>query len=127
MKNLFYLPIYYSYSCLPNISSIISSHNKKVLTDTTAPTDTACNCRKKESCLLSGKCRDKHVIYLCNIKSSEADQGVNYIGLTKNTLKERWYQHKYSFKYERKANSTELSKYIWGLQRNILHPFCHGK
>ena len=111
-----------SYSCLPNISNIISSHNKKVLTNTTAPTDTACNCRKKESCPLNGKCRDKNVIYLCNVKSSEADQGVNYIGLTENTFKERWYQHKNSFKYEHKANSTELSKYIWSLQRDNITP-----
>ena len=105
-----------SYSCLPNISSVISAHNKKVLSS--APSDTnACNCRNKELCPLNGKCREKQVIYQCHVKSSENDQGVYYIGLTENTFKERWYQHKTSFKYQHKANSTELSKYVWGLQR----------
>ena len=69
---------------------------------------------------------DKHAIDLCNVKSSEADQG-NYIGLTENTFKERWYQHKNTFKYERKANSTELSKYIWSLQRNNITPILSWK
>ena len=32
--------------------------------------------------------------YSCHVKSSENDQGVYYIGLTENTFKERWYQHK---------------------------------
>lgn len=111
-----------SYSCLPNMSSVISSHNKKILTTDTTPNDISCNCRRKESCPLKGKCRDKHVIYLCNVKSSESDPGVNYIGLTENTFKERWYQHKNTFKYEHKANSTELSKYVWSLQSINIAP-----
>ena len=43
-----------SYSCMPNISSIISSHNKSVLTkeaERNPVTNTQdCNCRKKETC-----------------------------------------------------------------------------
>ena len=111
----------FSYSCLPNISSIISSHNKKVLSNT-PPVTNACNCRKKELCSQNGKCREKQVIYQCHVKSPEDDQGVYYIGLTENTFKERWYQHKTSFKYEHKANSTELSKYVWGLQKRNITP-----
>ena len=44
-----------SYSCLPNISSIISSHNRKILNpDTTDDTtDKTCNCRAKAECPLS--------------------------------------------------------------------------
>ena len=80
------------------------------------------HCRNKELCPLNVKCREKQVIYQCHVKSSENDQGVYYIGLTENTFKERWYQHKTSFKYQHKANSTELSKYVWGLQRNDITP-----
>ena len=110
-----------SYSCLPNISSVISAHNKKVLSSA-PPVTNACNCRNKELCPLNGKCREKQVIYQCHVKSSENDQGVYYIGLTENTFKERWYQHKTSFKYQHKANATELSKYVWGLQKNDITP-----
>ena len=56
-----------SYICLPNISSIISSHNKKVLTDITPSTDPTCNCREKDTCPLNGKCYDKSVLMLREI------------------------------------------------------------
>ena len=47
-----------SYSCLPNISSVISAHNKKVLSSAPSGTN-AYNCRNKELCPLNGKCREK--------------------------------------------------------------------
>ena len=54
-----------SYSCMPNIASIISSHNKAILTKhiNTKPTvcDT-CNCRQKMSCPLDGKCLAEGVV-----------------------------------------------------------------
>ena len=78
-----------SYSSLPNISSIISSHNRKILNPDTADdtTDETCDCRAKAECPLSGSCLDKHLIYQCTVKSSPDDEGVNYIGLTENILK----------------------------------------
>ena len=42
----------------------------------------------------------------------------NYIGSTENTFKDRWYKHRNSFKYESKANVTDLSKYSWELKKN---------
>ena len=47
--------------------------------------------------------------------------------MTEHTFKERWYQHKHTFKYEHKANSTELSKYVWNLQRNNIIPILSWK
>ena len=35
-----------SYSCMPNMGSIINNHNKKILNNTTTPKN-GCNCRKK--------------------------------------------------------------------------------
>ena len=118
-----------SYSCLPNISSIISSHNRKILNpDTTDDTtDETCNCRAKAECPLSGNCLDKHLIYQSTVKSSPDDEGVNYIGLTENTFKTRWNQHKHTFRYESKANSTELSKYVWKLQSKNIVPLLSWK
>ena len=111
-----------SYSCLPNMSSIISSHNKKVLSNNITQNDITCNCRQKELCPLKGKCQDKNVIYLCNVKTQENQEGSNYIGLTENNFKDRWNQHKHTFKYENKANSTELSKHVWALKKNGIEP-----
>jgi len=72
--------------------------------------------------LINGKCLDKSVIYRCNVKISEQDEGMYYVGLTENTFKERFYQHKNSFKYENKASATELSKYVWELKKDNINP-----
>ena len=42
----------------------------------------------------------------------------NYIGLTEGTFKQRFSQHKATFKHRKYTNSTELSKYIWKLRDN---------
>ena len=79
-----------SYSCLPNISNIITSHNRKVLSNTNENQDPKCNCRLKDNCPLNGKCLDSQLIYSCNVKTTASDEGTHYIGLTENTFKERW-------------------------------------
>ena len=113
-----------SYSCLPNISNIISSHNRKVLSNTNENQnqDPKCNCRVKDNCPLNGKCLDSQLIYSCNVRTTTSDEGTHYIGLTENTFKERWNQHKNSFKHGGKANSTELSKYVWELKKKGTTP-----
>ena len=46
-----------SYSSMPNISSIIKSHNQKVLSnDVSKSSKSSCNCRDKSSCPLNGNC-----------------------------------------------------------------------
>ena len=118
------------YSCLPNIASIISSHNKKVLhnkPNIQEDINKTCNCHKKTVCPLNGNCLDKQLIYQCTVKESQNDDGVNYIGLTENTFKTRWSQHKHTFKYEEKANSTELSKHVWKLQNKNVNPILSWK
>ena len=77
-----------------------------------------CNCRVKESCPLNGNCLQSNVIYKCSVTSSNQNTEANYIGLTENTFKDRFYKHRNSFKHESKANSTELSKHIWDLKRS---------
>ena len=54
------------------------------------------------------KCVEKNIVYKCNVTVNNLKDRV--IGLTENTLKDRWYKHRKSFKYESKANSMELSK-----------------
>ena len=58
-----------SYSCMPNMGSIIAQHNKQVLDRlSSADTETPpCNCRNKRDCPLEGKCRTKCVIYKASV------------------------------------------------------------
>ena len=54
-----------SYSCTPNMSQAISSHNKRILTASTAPPEAnntnrcMCNCRKPTECPLDNKCLEE--------------------------------------------------------------------
>ncbi len=46
---------------MPNMQSIISTHNKRISRDSKMPTIEGCNCRQPQLCPLDGKCqtRDK--------------------------------------------------------------------
>ncbi len=107
-----------SYSCMPNMKTIISSHNKKLLsqkTQTPAPTQQpkTCNCRKKKECPLEGQCLQTNVIYQATVTTQTTTE--TYVGLATN-FKERYRNHKTSFRHENRRNETELSKHIWSLK-----------
>jgi hypothetical protein len=111
-----------SYSCLPNIKNIINAHNKNILSDTPDNSTQLCNCRQNTLCPLNGKCLKRNIIYICNIKTKHQEEGYYYIGLTEKTFKDRYYKHKNSFLYESKANSTELSKFVWDCKNKGFEP-----
>jgi hypothetical protein len=111
-----------SYSCLPNIASEITSHNKRIIHKEETSSAPTCNCRSKNSCPLAGNCLQKNVIYKCTVKSDNTTEDANYIGLTENTFKDRFYKHRNSLKPENKANSTELSKHVWDTKRSGMEP-----
>ena len=107
-----------SYSCMPNVSSIIKTHNKQTLKVDETPNSKTCNCRSKELCPLQGNCLATNIVY--NAEVTSQNQRRTYIGLTEPAFKLRYSNHLQSFRHERYKNSTELSKFIWGLkQRNI--------
>ena len=104
-----------SYSCMDNMQSIINKHNKKVTsTDTKPNAQDQCNCRDKDQCPIDNNCLTSCVIY--NARVTTDDTTKNYIGLTEGTFKQRFTQHKHSFRHRNYMNSTELSKYIWQLR-----------
>ncbi|KXJ26852.1 Nose resistant to fluoxetine protein 6 [Exaiptasia diaphana] len=79
-----------------------------------ATTGEQCNCRNKDQCPLDNKCLTTSVIYNAQVTTSNTTK--NYIGLTEGTFKQRFSQHKSTFKHRKHINSTELSKYIWQLK-----------
>ena len=79
--------------------------------NTATPT---CNCRlKTNECPLSNKCLTESVVYQATVTTTSADSPQTYIGLTENSFKTRYSNHKASFSKYYKRNATELSKYIW--------------
>ena len=107
-----------SYSCMPNMKSIISSQNKALLSDyhrsQTQTNDKECNFRKKDQCPLDGKCLTQNVVYQAVSTQSSSE---TYVGLTTN-FKERYRNHTASFRHQSNRNKTELSKHIWTLKDN---------
>lgn len=105
-----------SYSCCPNIQNIINSHNRKILEDRqqTVKENKDCNCQQKQKCPLNNKCCTNCVVYKATINNEKT----NYIGMTQGKFKDRFTQHKHSFKNQSKKYATTLSTYAWDKQIN---------
>ena len=114
-----------SYSCMPNIDNIISSHNKfelnKETQNDTSTNSTAreCNCRQQNTCPLSGKCLTEGIVYQATvITAADNRKEETYVGLTEGTFKTRYANHTSSFRNPKQKCATELSKYIWSLKES---------
>ena len=75
-----------SYSCLRNLSSIISSHNGNILSP--KQKSFGCNHRLKNECPLNGECQTPSVIYRADMINGSNDGGKFYFGLADTTFKE---------------------------------------
>ena len=103
-----------------NVKSIISSHNKTVISKSTNSDKEKknCNCRKPETCPMDGNCNVESIIYQAEVTSQTTKE--TYIGLCDTSFKLRYRNHTSSFRNERYRNATELSKRVWNLKdRNI--------
>ena len=103
---------------MENIKSLISHHNKKVLSRANNKNDqeiSTCKCRNKDSCLLNGKCLQENVVYKATITTQNKSK--EYIGYTGGPFKKRWYTLISDIRNE-KRKGTELSKCIWKLKPN---------
>ena len=107
-----------SYSCTPNIKTIIQAHNTKTLQkhiqqEPNKETKANCNCRNKNTCPLENECNSGPIVYQATFSDKTETEHI-YIGSTQN-FKERHANHKASFKDERKKHATTLSTHIWEL------------
>ena len=104
---------------MPNMKSISSSHNKffqiqqhNNLTPAIAEKKRKKK-KKKTDCPLKGKCLQINVIYQATVTTETTTE--TYVGLATN-FKERYRNHRTSFRHLNRRNQTELSKYVWTLQ-----------
>ena len=75
-----------------------------------------------ETCPLNNRCLDKCVVYKATVTQTLTNKEDTYIGLTENTFKTRYTQHKSSFNLQHRRKSTTLSEHIWSLkERHIDH------
>ena len=94
------------------------NHNKKILNNNNTTTHNGCNCRKRDQFPLDNNCLIISVIYKTKVTTDKDNTGKNYIGLKEGTFKQRYIQHKLSFRNRKYAYRTELAKHIWKLKDN---------
>jgi hypothetical protein len=106
-----------SYRCTANLARKISGHNAKILSSTQNNEEPKkeCNCRKKDECPVQGKCLQAGVVYQATVTRQD-DRVDTYIGLSEPPFKDRFRNHKSSFKTRNPKNATALSKHIWKLE-----------
>ena len=108
-----------SYSCMPNMKTILNAHNRK-LVDSKQPTDSAaCNCSKNNICPLNGNCLVKNVIYKATVSTpTDPKSDMVYIGSTRRSFKARYNEHKASFNSERNEPSSKLASHVRQIKKN---------
>ena len=75
-----------SYSCTRNMKSIISSHNKQILTPKNK--QVVCNYKIKNSFPLDNKCLTSQLIYQADATNNLDNEYKYYLGLAETTFKE---------------------------------------
>ena len=104
-----------SYSCLPNISKIISTHNNKVLkNENTVPEP--CPCYPPDTCPVEGKCGTSGIIYQAKV-TTQNWQSFKYVGLSENKFIARYRQHLSNFTNLNQKSQTSLTTKIRNLNR----------
>ena len=110
-----------SYSCLPNIKSIINAHNRKILYPSPTVSRRTSNCINISQYPLQQNCLSNNILYQANVtpvgKNSETK--VEY-GICKTTFKLRYANHKKSFNHRNRKSDTELSNEFWKIKDNKL-------
>ena len=112
-----------SYSCTPNMRSIIAKHNKKILSQpATVDNDNHCNCppADKPNCPLDGECTKEALVYHADVTARALTR--RYMGATEPMWKKRYGNHRTSFSNPLRKSETCLSKYIWKLKEENI-PF----
>ena len=104
---------------MPNVKQTIDGHNKSILRmdDPQKKTqNNGCNCKSPNKCPLPDKCLAKSIVYKATVTTNDNKPDQTYIGLTSNTFKTRFANHKTSFTNVQKKHATELSKHVCQLK-----------
>ena len=97
----------------------IDGHDKSILHKKIVPPKT-CNCRIPAECSMDSNCLKELAFYQATVTTEDNNPPQTYVGLTENSFKTRYSNHKTSFCNSNKRFSTELSKHIWYLRdRNV--------
>ena len=114
-----------SYGCMPNMASVISGHNKKILEESKPLERGGCNCQRRYAgnCPLGDECLSKNVLYEAQISSTEQNYtDTVYKGITEPPFKSRLGNHTKDFNHRKHSKNTSLSKEVWKIKDRGFQP-----
>ena len=95
------------------MGSTISLHNKHILNSNN--TEYGCNCNNRDEYPLENECLTPRIVYRADVTNNKTDEHKYYYGTSDNPFKERYENHKRSFRYRSYLTASDLSKYYWKL------------
>ena len=97
------------------MDSIVKAHNTKILRkEEENKEERNCNCRDRTSCPVEKQCLKTNVVYRATVQYDNKTS--HYIGMTENSFKTRYIQHKSSLRHSKNRSQTELSSLVWSLK-----------
>ena len=95
------------------MGSTISSHNKHILNSNN--TEYGCNCNNRNECPLENECLTPRIVYRADVTNNTTDEHKYYYGISDTPFKERYENHKTSFRDRSHLTASDLSEYYWKL------------
>ena len=92
-----------SYSCLPNLKSIINAHNRKILYPSQNIARRTCNYINILQCLLQQKCLGNSILYQAKITPIGENSEIKFY---------------YGINHRNRKSDTELSNKLWKIKDN---------
>ena len=77
--------------------------------------DSEGNCNNKDECPLENECLTARIVYRADVTNNKNDEHKYYCGISDTPFKERYENHKTSFKHRSHLTASDLPKYYWKL------------
>lgn len=81
----------------------------------------SCDCQDRNSCVLDNRCKTPQFVLRTDVSIISILE-VNITTVLRRNRSKRYGDYKSSFRHERSRNATELSKYVWELQKQGKEP-----
>ena len=81
-------------------------------------TEYGCNCNNSEECSLEHKCLTPRIVYRADVTNNKTDERKYYYGISDTPFKDRYENHKTSFRHRSHLTASDLSKHYWKLVDN---------
>ena len=100
---------------MKNMKNLIKQHNAMALKNQEHSEKRSYNCRVNDNRPLDGKCLHECIMYQANVVTN--NECKEYFGTAEGEFKLHYNSHTMSFRHKKRVNDTELSRYLWKLNK----------